>query len=285
MKMCALKVGVCLFTFAGLFLGSSAAYAAPDPDPTTWKGEGLKVAPLTFFGIDDKNNVVEIDSIAARLADAEYGTMKHDNDGTKDYPHFHFWDADATAKVKGAIGADDFSTDNQTLAQKFWDFAFGVNVKTGNGKLDGDDVTALAQKATMNGDCETFALTAGGYKGTWGYGLASGTDASAARDAVTKAGDKKNVLAKDILYYTNGEANLGYHFTLVATVDTKQPKNLQWKYQYSGTYQLVRKKNFFDSPMYWVSGTMAKDVTPDKWKLLPAGAGDSSGTMGVYTKP
>jgi hypothetical protein len=278
MKMCALKVGVYLFTFAGLFLGSSTAYADNDVDPAKWDGTGAKVPPITFFGIDKTNNVIEITTISILLADGGYGAMKHDNDGTNDYAHYHGWDTDANAKK----GGPDFSGDNQGYAQTFWDFAFGVNANTGNGTLNGGKVTNLAQKATMNGDCETFAFTTGKYKGTWGYALANGTVANSVAVSVAKEQVKGTVKANDTLYYANGGAGLGYHFTLVSAANgtNTAPTTLQWKYQYSGTYQLVPTKAPTNSPMYWVTGAMAKGVTPKQWKLDAVGAGDPNAKFG-----
>jgi hypothetical protein len=165
------------------------------------------------------------------------------------------------------------------LVETFWNFAFGVNANTGNGKLDGDTVTEVS-KPTLNQECGAYALTFCGCNGTYVYGFGDGTAANAARIVVTKAGDPTNVLVKDMLFYTNGTVGLGYHFTAVATVNAKKPQKLQWKFQWSGVYTLARTQNFFDTPMYWPTKANPK---PADWKLYRGGAGDLD-FMTVYSK-
>jgi hypothetical protein len=96
-------------------------------------------------------------------------------------------------------------------------------------------------------------------------------------------GNTANVLANDILFYTNGDVGLGYHFTAVTTVKAKQPETLQWKYQYSGAYKLVRTMNLFETPMYWPTQDGPLAANPKDWGLFKKGAGDSD-TMTVYTR-
>jgi hypothetical protein len=263
-----------LFVILGLNLRGSVTRAGDDIDPTMWKGAGA-AAFMFAMGVDAlTNKVVQLTTIQFLNANTNL-TLNHCTDSTNAYAHVHFWDTDAN----NGNGDNDFSTANQTLAQRFWDFAFGVSQFTGSGKLDGDKVTSVSL-ASFNQECGAYAFTYCGCKGTYAYGFSNGTLADAARQVITKAGDRANVNVKDMLAYSNGTANLGYHFTAVQTVNNKLPQILRWKFQWSGVYTLERTSNFLDNPMYW-AGAKPGAVVGD-WKFFKRGAGDED-LMDVFS--
>lgn len=273
-----------VFVMLAFSAATSPALAVNDFDPTFWNGTNPNAAPSDIvLGMNADYVTEQLTTISFVVANTNFGVWQHVMDlNGQNYNHVHWYDFDGN-------GGTDYSAADQAKAQTYWDFAMGLDPHTGNGKLDGDtisrDTTALG-KTSLNRECGAYAFTCAGGMGQATYSFADGDTAYADLNAMTDPYAPQNVQGGDILQYTNGTWNIGYHYSYVQQVTLGVPSILQWKYAVSGGYVLNRSRNYFYTPMFWTGATsLANNVgkKPADWSQQTGGAGDGDfASVGVF---